>query len=125
MLLYEFLPVHCLVNLARLCFINCENIHQIMHVCIAQPFQVGKARFFTFAGLSASKMYSFGSELHRMMSTFSLLSSRTMFFTREPRIPTHAPTGSTFSFALHTAILVRYPASRAMPRISTVPSAIS
>src|SRR5437016_5962417 len=37
------------------------------------------------------------------MSTFSLLSSRTMFLTREPRIPTHAPTGSTLSFALHAA----------------------
>ena len=35
-----------------------------------------------------------------MMSTFSLFSSRTMFFTREPRMPTQAPTGSTFSFAL-------------------------
>ena len=33
-----------------------------------------------------------------MMSTFSLFSSRTMFFTRAPRMPTQAPTGSTFSF---------------------------
>jgi hypothetical protein len=42
-----------------------------------------------------------------MMSTFSLLSSRTMFFTRDPRMPTQAPTGSTLSFALVTAIFVR------------------
>src|SRR5207249_4475005 len=107
MLLYEFPPLHCLVNLARLCFVNGENIHQILHVSIAQSLQVRKTRFFTFAGLSASRTYSFGSELHRMISTFSLLSSRTMFLTREPRMPTQAPTGSTFSFALHTAILVR------------------
>src|SRR5881398_3526477 len=187
MLLHEFLPMHCLVNLARLCFVDCENIHQILHVCIAQSFQVGKpgfyeckrlllvtgrapasvcaacatfcsttvvadvslpilisqpvkrevnrafcpffpiaseswsssteictlffsvskVRFFTFAGFSASRTYSFGSELQRMISTFSLLSSRTMFLTREPRMPTHAPTGSTFLFALRTAILVR------------------
>jgi len=70
-------------------------------------FSVSKARPFTLAGLSASKMYSLGSELHRMMSTFSLFNSRTMFFTRDPRMPTQAPTGSTFSFALNTAILVR------------------
>src|SRR6187397_966273 len=70
-------------------------------------FSVSKTRFFIFAGLSASRTYSFGSELQRMISTFSLLSSRTMFFTREPRMPTHAPTGSTFSFARHTSNLDR------------------
>jgi len=46
MLLYEFLPVHCLVNLARLCFVDGENIHQILHVSIAQSLQVRKTRFY-------------------------------------------------------------------------------
>ncbi len=45
-----------------------------------------------------------------------------MLFTRWPWGPTHAPMGSTFSSLLHTAIFVREPASRAMERISTVPS---
>ena len=78
-----------------------------------------------FAGLSASTMNSFGSSLHLMMSTFSLFSSRTMFFTRAPRMPTHAPTGSTLLSALATATFVRIPASRAIPLSCTVPSAIS
>ena len=41
----QFLPMHCLVNLARLCFIDGENIDQILHVRIAQSFQIGKAGF--------------------------------------------------------------------------------
>ena len=45
--------------------------------------------------------------------------------TRPPRGPTQAPMGSTSGAVLHTAILVREPASRAMDMISTVPSAIS
>src|SRR5205823_5393706 len=43
---YEFLPMDGLVNLARLCFIDCENIHYILHVCIAQSLQVRKAGFY-------------------------------------------------------------------------------
>jgi hypothetical protein len=35
MLLYKFLPVHCLVNLARRCFIDRENIDQILDVRVA------------------------------------------------------------------------------------------
>ncbi len=65
------------------------------------------------------------SSLQRTMSIFSPESSRTMFFTRMPRMPTQAPTGSTFSSWERTAILVRKPGSRAMPLISTMPSAIS
>ena len=45
--------------------------------------------------------------------------------TREPRGPTHAPTGSTPWACDSTAIFERYPGSRATPRISTSPSAIS
>ena len=45
--------------------------------------------------------------------------------TREPRGPTHAPTGSTPCMCDSTAIFERYPGSRATPRISTRPSAIS
>src|SRR5262249_2613432 len=35
MLVYDFLPVHCIVNFARLWFVHCQNIHQILHVRIA------------------------------------------------------------------------------------------
>ena len=45
MLVYNFLPVHCIVDFARLCFVDRENIHQILHICIAQSFQISKARF--------------------------------------------------------------------------------
>ena len=67
-------------------------------------------------------MYSAGSSLYLMMSIFSPRSSSTMLFTRWPRGPTQAPMGSTLASLLHTAIFVRLPASRAMERISTVPS---
>ena len=58
-------------------------------------------------GLRASRTKVTGSSVHSRMSTFSLLSSRTMFLTRAPRMPTHAPTGSTLSSWLMTATLVR------------------
>ena len=45
MLVYDFLPVHCIVYFARLCFVDRENIHQILHICIAQSFQISKAGF--------------------------------------------------------------------------------
>ena len=45
-----------------------------------------------------------------------------MASTRWPLGPTQAPMGSTSGSLLQTAILVRLPASRAMERISTVPS---
>src|ERR687888_418439 len=60
-----------------------------------------------------------------MMSIFSPRSSETTMRTREPRGPTHAPTGSTPCACDSTAIFERYPGSRATPRISTSPSAIS
>ena len=67
-------------------------------------------------------MYSAGSSEYLMMSIFSPRSSLTTAATRWPLGPTQAPMGSTFSSEDHTAILVRLPASRAMDRISTVPS---
>ena len=76
----------------------------------------------TSAGASAAATYSAGSSLHLMMSTFSPRSSSTMAFTRWPRGPTQAPMGSTLGSSLHTASLVRLPASRAMDMTSTVPS---
>src|ERR1044072_1161785 len=48
-----------------------------------------------------------------MMSIFSPRSSETTIRTREPRGPTQAPTGSTPSACATTAILERYPGSRA------------
>ena len=60
-----------------------------------------------------------------MMSIFSPRSSLTTMRTREPRGPTQAPTGSTPCTFEMTAIFERQPGSRATPRISTSPSAIS
>ena len=45
--------------------------------------------------------------------------------TRDPRAPTQAPTGSTLGSFDHTAILVRWPGSRAAALISTAPEEIS
>ena len=60
-----------------------------------------------------------------MMSIFSPRSSLTIWRTLAPRAPTQAPTGSTLLSFEATAILVRWPGSRAHARISTTPSAIS
>ena len=74
------------------------------------------------AGASAFVMKSLTFGDHLMMSTFSLLSSRTMFFTRAPRMPTQAPTGSTEESREITAIFAREPGSRATALTSTMPS---
>ncbi len=52
-----------------------------------------------------------------MMSTRSPAISLETACTREPRMPTHAPTGSMRGSLLRTAILARTPGSRAAPRI--------
>ena len=52
-------------------------------------------------------------------------SSFTTLWIRTPRMPTHAPTGSTPSCRAATATLVREPGSRAMALSSTVPLKIS
>ena len=70
-------------------------------------------------------MNSVMSSLQRTTSIFSPCSCSTIWLTRAPWAPMHAPTGSTFSSLDQTAILVRTPASRLMARISTVPSKIS
>ncbi len=59
------------------------------------------------AGFRASITISRGSAKYLMMSIFSPPSSRTIVFTRAPRAPTQAPTGSTLGSALVTAIFVR------------------
>ena len=56
-----------------------------------------------------------------MMSTRSPAISFDTACTREPRMPTQAPTGSMRGSLLRTAILARTPGSRAAPRISMVP----
>src|SRR4029453_10732980 len=43
---YDFLPVHCIIDFARLCFVDRENIYQILHISIAQSFQISKAGFY-------------------------------------------------------------------------------
>ncbi len=80
---------------------------------------------FTLAGESAFMTKSYGSSEKGTMSIFSPLSSLTTWRTRAPRAPTQAPTGSTLESLDQTAILVRWPGSRAQARISTTPSAIS
>ena len=76
----------------------------------------------TLAGCKAFSANVAGSSWYSMMSIFSPRSSRMIDCTRIPFMPTQAPTGSTsLSFDM-TAILVRSPASRAMARMTTVPS---
>ena len=57
-----------------------------------------------------------------MMSIFSPCNSLTTACTREPRMPTHAPTGSIEESFDTTAILAREPGSRATDFTSTMPS---
>jgi hypothetical protein len=59
---------------------------------------------------------------HWMMSIFSPWSSFTTACTREPRMPTQAPTGSMEESLETTAILAREPGSRATDFSSTTPS---
>ena len=79
----------------------------------------------TCAGLSALATNTAGSSLHGMTSIFSPDSSATTAWTRAPRWPTVAPTGSRPSWRDATAIFERLPASRAIALISTVPLWIS
>ena len=57
-----------------------------------------------------------------MMSIFSPPSSCTTAWTREPRMPTQAPTGSMELSREITAILAREPGSRATAFTSMMPS---
>jgi hypothetical protein len=66
-----------------------------------------------------------GFSSQRMMSTRSPLSSLETACTREPRMPTQAPTGSMRGSLVRTAILARRPGSRAAATISMVPSPTS
>ena len=70
-------------------------------------------------------MSSTGSSEKGTTSTRSPRSSLVTIRTREPRAPTQAPTGSTLGSLDHTAILVRWPGSRAAALISTTPEEIS
>ena len=63
-----------------------------------------------------------GSMSYGMMSIFSPRSSWTTAWTREPFMPTQAPTGSTSESRLATAIFERAPGSRAAVRMLTMPS---
>ncbi len=60
--------------------------------------------------------------VHGMMSIFSPWSSPTTAWTREPRMPTQAPTGSMDESLEVTAILARLPGSRAIERMVMMPS---
>ena len=71
----------------------------------------------TSAGDIALMTNCAGLSSYGMMSTRSPAISFETACTREPRMPTHAPTGSMRGSLLRTAILARTPASRAAPRI--------
>ena len=62
---------------------------------------------------------------YNTISTRSPPNSPETACTREPRIPTQAPTGSIRLSLLLTAILAREPGSRAAPLISSISSPIS
>ncbi len=74
----------------------------------------------TFAGESAFAAKTEGSSDHSMMSIFSPRSSRIIACTREPFMPTHAPTGSTSRSRDDTAIFARAPGSRALDSMRTI-----
>jgi len=59
---------------------------------------------------------------HGMMSILFALQFMTTACTREPRMPTQAPTGSTENAREITPIFARDPGSRATALISTMPS---
>ncbi len=75
-----------------------------------------------FAGESAFCAYVMRSSEYWMMSMRSPRSSRMIACTRAPRMPTHAPTGSTSRSRDETATFARSPGWRTQPRITTVPS---
>ena len=75
----------------------------------------------TSAGDIALTTNCAGLSSHRMMSTRSPASSFDTACTREPRMPTQAPTGSIRLSLLLTAIFARSPGSRAAPRMSISP----
>ena len=79
----------------------------------------------TRAGESACPTNSAGSADQSTMSIFSPCSSAITARTRAPIGPMHAPLALDPVACEWTAILVRWPASRAMATISTEPSAIS
>ncbi len=76
-------------------------------------------------GLTAPRTYSAISSFHRTMSILSPDSSRTISLTREPLMPTQAPTESTLSSFDRTDIFVLSPASLAIATISKIPCEIS
>ena len=76
----------------------------------------------TWAGLRALATNTPASSFHGMTSIFSPTSSATTAWTRAPRWPTVAPTGSRPSWRDATATFERLPASRAIALISTVPA---
>jgi hypothetical protein len=79
----------------------------------------------SLAGLKAFLIYSAGSALYRIISTFSPFNSFKIEAILEPRSPIHAPIASIFSFVDSTATLLLTPASRATACNHTVPSANS
>ena len=80
---------------------------------------------FTSAGDIALMASCAGSSSHNTTSIFSPANSPDTACTREPRIPTQAPTASMRPSLVLTAIFAREPGSRAAARISMTSSAIS
>jgi hypothetical protein len=87
-----------------------------------RPSASSTMTLFTSAGWMAAHTKRAGSRSYGTMSIFSPRSSCTTACTREPFMPTHAPTGSTSASRLVTAIFERAPGSRAQATIFTMPS---
>ena len=79
----------------------------------------------TSAGAKALITNCAGSSAHLIISTRSPPISLDTLCTREPRIPTHAPTGSILLSCERTEIFARKPGSRAALNISIMPSPAS
>ena len=94
-------------------------------VTLAIRFSSSMSTPITWAGDSAFATKTLASSFHGMMSIFSPPSSATTAWTRAPRWPTVAPTGSRPSWRDETATFEREPGSRAIALISTVPLWIS
>ncbi len=78
-----------------------------------RPSASSTMTLFTSAGWIAAQTKRAGSRSYGTMSIFSPRSSCTTAWTREPFMPTQAPTGSTSASRLVTAIFERAPGSRA------------
>ena len=66
MLLRHRLSMHCFVNLPGLRFVDCKDVHKILHIRGAQPFQVREPGFHERDRLFLGDGKSAGQRLRRL-----------------------------------------------------------